>query len=138
MPFPGPETVTPEELGRRIANLRDKPFPKFDQGQMAKRLGVPQTTLARWEQGKVRIKAEDLYRIAVCVGVSLDFLMSPPGTDSVHLHSKPHTDMLKSGKAPRSQWEIPFLVEVNSSVRVIRDRAEAARFSEEVLRERPR
>ena len=91
------ETVRPD-LKERLADLaaqdaRDNLFPQrlktlrqellIKQNQMAKILGVPNTTYANWEQGRSFPSVDRLPRIAAFFDVTVDYLIGA-NRDSVN------------------------------------------------------
>jgi transcriptional regulator with XRE-family HTH domain len=126
-----PESPSPQELGRRIAALR-RDVLDVDQAVMADRLEVPTTTLARWEQGQTRLKAEDLLRIAILLDVSMDYLMRPPGADRVYLVDSEQVRALRADRELRRSFRGRIALPMDSSARIIRTRADLARLEGEL------
>ena len=64
-----------ERLHRTISkNLRRFREAKMPRTEAAKKLGVPYSTLQKWEIGKVRIPAVEAYAICVMLGVPVEEL----------------------------------------------------------------
>ncbi|MCI8809951.1 MAG: helix-turn-helix transcriptional regulator [Oscillibacter sp.] len=60
-------------MGQRIKDLRNER--KLKQSDMAKVLEVTPNHYQKIEYGKVNISAKDLYRLADCFDVSVDYLL---------------------------------------------------------------
>jgi transcriptional regulator with XRE-family HTH domain len=126
-----PEVVTPAELGRRLSALRRDAL-GVDQAGLADLLGVPTTTLARWEQGARRLKAEDLARIATITGASLDALMRPEGADRVYLVDQELVESLRRDPEFRRTFRGRVALPIDASARIIRSRADLERLEREL------
>ena len=72
------------KIGQRIKVLREKAG--WSQTRLAEASGVPQPTISRIEQGKVRdVKSEDLKRLATALGVSVDDLVADIGEPKLNI-----------------------------------------------------
>jgi len=60
------------KVGERIIKLRKEL--KLTQGELAKKLGIPQTTLSNYETGSRELGNEMLVKIADFFSVSIDYL----------------------------------------------------------------
>ena len=58
---------TRRRIGANIKAIRDRQ--KLTQEELAARMGVHQETISRWERGAISIRAEQIFRIAECLGV---------------------------------------------------------------------
>lgn len=126
-----PEVVGPVELGRRLAALRRDAL-DTDQAGLAAILGIPTTTLARWEQGARRIKAEDLAKIAAVTGASLDALMRPTGADRVYLVDSELVESLRRDPEFRASFRGRVAMPIDDTARIIRSRADLERLEREL------
>ena len=54
-------------------------FRRLTQAELGARLGVNQTTIQRWENGKVALSAKDLASLARALEVSIPQIVTPPG-----------------------------------------------------------
>ena len=72
----GEETVSANArpgVGDRIARLRrERGVTQID---LAKKLGVPQSTVSRYERGRLRLPSESLGKIAQMLGVPVDDIL---------------------------------------------------------------
>lgn len=50
----------------------------ISQRELARRLGVQQPLVARWEAGRSSVRVDTLQRIADALGVNLTVIFSPP------------------------------------------------------------
>lgn len=68
-------------IGRRLAELRRER--NMTQVELAKRLGVPQTFVSRYELGRLRLYASHIVRICRALDVSADDLLGVKRTRAV-------------------------------------------------------
>lgn len=61
--------------GKRMEYLREAHG--YKQEQVAKDLGIEQSTLSRWEQAQEKLTVEKLRKVATYYDVSLEWLLSP-------------------------------------------------------------
>jgi len=64
-----------ESLGERLARLRKERG--FTQVEIAEKIGIVQTLVTDYENGRLRLTAEMAVRFAVALDVSLDELLQP-------------------------------------------------------------
>lgn len=72
-------------MGRRVkddgdmkanAIVQAREYVGLTQTQLGERLGVPQSTVCRWERRPAMLRLKDLYRIAAALGVAPERLVS--------------------------------------------------------------
>lgn len=68
------ETISQEEIGRRIAHLRK--LKGLSQEDVAKRIELPRSSLAQIERGNRKVDSLVLIGLALAIGFSIDYLMS--------------------------------------------------------------
>lgn len=68
--------TTPPAVNISIRQVREAVG--ISQAELARRLGIKQPTVARWESGSDAIKVDSLQRIADALGVSLTVIFSAP------------------------------------------------------------
>lgn len=74
-------------IGARVAVLRKERG--MTQVELAKRLGIPQPVLSRYERGKARLSAEMVLRIAEVLEVSTDMILGLTRRDEERLLGTP-------------------------------------------------
>jgi transcriptional regulator with XRE-family HTH domain len=65
-----------EDVGRRVRYARKQSH--LTQRRLANEAGIPRTTVANIEVGRVGVYADQLWRFAVVLGVPIDKLMPEP------------------------------------------------------------
>lgn len=65
-----------EKIGYAVKELRE--YKKISKEKFIKLLGIDETLLDEWESGTTEISSENLYKIACCLGVEIEYFFENP------------------------------------------------------------
>lgn len=134
MAFEAAEAPGPRELGRRIMDLREEVL-EMDREEFAESLGCSTSTLAKWEQGVVRMPAEALIQIAMAANVSMDWLARPSRSDHVWAVDQEHVEAAKKDRSAPDVRRTPLWRLMRRHTRVMRTRGEMVALWREITGE---
>tara|TARA_R110001599_G_scaffold26935_1_gene94894 strand:+ start:821 stop:1474 length:654 start_codon:yes stop_codon:yes gene_type:complete len=94
-------------LGDRIRNRRKEL--KYSQRELAQRVGVSHVTVSQWESDIMKIKGENLYKLAKVINVSARWLLDGKGSQAPDIESN-----LENAPLPTKTKKLPIISNVQA------------------------
>lgn len=94
-------------LGDRIRNRRKEL--KYSQRELAQRVGVSHVTVSQWESDIMKIKGENLYKLAKILNVSARWLLDGKGSQAPDIESN-----LENAPLPSKTKKLPIISNVQA------------------------
>lgn len=94
-------------LGDRIRNRRKEL--KYSQRELAQRVGVSHVTVSQWESDIMKIKGENLYKLAKVINVSARWLLDGKGSQAPDIESN-----LENAPFPPKTKKLPIISSVQA------------------------